>query len=203
MAQNLLTVGPKEFEAFARLHWDPKDAAFADSEEEFKKLEDLPLHLQYIERTINCGPRNVWVGQGFMIPGNSIVELHSHVGTMDNGWNRWADSTGKFTDNGEIFRARANFPTGDPPDWNAYCFLVASTSDRLRLMLRNTQIPNYGASVGSYGAYWDIGADEGGACQTCFNDEDNNNRGSFQQVLRYRSKANFYLLFRNLVDQNS
>jgi hypothetical protein len=58
-----------------------------------------------------------------------------------------------------------------------------------QVTLINYGIPRSGASVGD--AYWNIGANDGGQCRVAFNDNDNNNSGTFTQYLEVREARAF------------
>jgi len=188
-SKSLFFLGEDDHSAMMEREWSKDDLA---------KLADVrqaeATALGYIEYTIRCGPSRNWVAQaGVYIPGNSIIRFHSHVGSMQMGWNRYTDPTGKFIDNGERYRAESHLFTMHP-DWNAFCFLVSTPTKAFI----NTGIPNYGASVGDLYTYWNIGAGDGGDCRTAFNDTDNNNSGQFLQVLRIESQRSFAMRHKNL-----
>ena len=168
------------------------------SKDDVEKLSDIRMAdvttLGYIEYTIQCGPSRNWVKQaGVYIPGNSVIRLHSHVGSMQMGWSRYTDPTGRFIDNGERHRAESHHFTHHP-DWNAFCFLVSTPT----IAFRNSQIPNYAASVGDLYTYWTVKPENAGDCETAFNDTDSNNSGQFLQVLRIESQRSFALRHKNL-----
>ncbi len=177
-SNNLLYASASEFQALQSKEptncWGESDIkSLGDRYQEFKALG-------YIEYTIKCNPSRNWIRQpGVIIPGNSIIRLYNYTGSMEMGWNRYVDPTGKFLDNGERLRAISPDFTASP-DWNAFCFLVSTPTT----VFKNTQIPNYGASVGDLYTYWTVDADDGGICETAFNDTDNNNSGAFLQILR-------------------
>ncbi|MGN4253982.1 hypothetical protein ACTFO4_14295 [Bacillus cereus group sp. MYBKT14-1] len=192
IGKSSFTIGSIRKEDFYEMENKAWEFSLLETEEvnKMKEVETLPLGLRRTERLINCrGTRN-WVKQNFMIPGNSVVWLENHVGSIEMGWNRYVDPTGKFSDNGAILKAdRSDFTV---QDINAFCFLVASKTSDSYIYLKNTNIPNWGASVGTATAYWKFEANEGGHCVTAFNDTDYNNTGYFEQRLVYTSQQDFF-----------
>ena len=179
----------------AHQRWQNSDWSAADKKLlQADSIDELPLHLRFVEFIISTHGNRNWVNQnGVVIPGNSVVRLFDANGSMEMGWNRPVRPTGHFYDNNEVL---------GPPDGgftvtgaNRYCMLVRTPA----IWLRNGSIPNYGASVGD--SYWDIGANDGGQCSVAFNDNDNNNSGTFTQRLVVYPARVFAEIARNLLTQ--
>lgn len=158
----------KDIEELRTMKW-------TDEEIKLSGLSNLPTHLQSKVYIISThGNRNFIEQKGVVIPGNSIIRLYNPEGVIEMGWKRLVKPTGHFVDNGEVFGpANAKFTHSD---FNKFCMLVRTPN----LIFKNTSIPNCGASVD---AYWNVAANDGGPCQVAFNDEDNNNTGTFTQYL--------------------
>jgi hypothetical protein len=124
-------------------------------------------------------------------PPNSIVTLSGQEGTMNMGWgtDNLVGADGHFI-NGP--NAPSSWPQStnnlflvDPPNgpFNRYCFALRIGS----LIIWNQNISSFGASVGSPGVGWSLSL--GGAIDTGFNDQDNNNSGQFSQTMTISSVA--------------
>jgi hypothetical protein len=156
---------------------------WTDADRAVSKLDTLPIHLQSVVSIISThGNRNYENQNGVVIPGNSVIRLYSASGTIDMGWQRLVGPSGRFVDNGEILGpAGSDFTRSGV---NRYCMLVQTP----KVFFLNTGVPNWGASVE---AYWNVGANDGGQVMVAFNDNDNNNSGTFNQFLEIREASAF------------
>ena len=192
--------------------WSDDDVAHLLGEHNVKQFLTLPLHLQNAPVIIGCWSHN-WFNAVFvpgtlkpmLCPPSSIIALSGSEGAMNMGWgsNNLVSADGHFL-------SGPNYPNSwpqpannkflvDPPNgtFNRYCFAVRVGS----LILGNPNITSFGASVGSPGAYWAIGANQGGQIDTGFNDEDDNNSGTFSQTMTITAVSVAIALKANSMDQ--
>lgn len=178
--------------------WSEDDVAGLLGKDAVKAFLGLPLYLQVASTIIGCGPENYFIGvlvpgtlNQMYCPASSFVTLSDQEGTMNMGWgtNNLVGSDGHFI-NGSNAPNSWPQPTNnhflvDPPNgpFNRYCFALRIGN----LIMWNQSISSFGASVGSPGVGW--GLSDGGAIDTGFNDEDNNNSGQFSQTMTISSVA--------------
>jgi hypothetical protein len=175
----MANLSENDIDRLLSLDWSDDDKARLTKSTLGSHWSGLPTHLQRVEYDIPCGPSNDFIRTGIIIPDNSIVFLSNATGSIQMGWNRLVDATGKFLDDGSVQRADINCRI---EGINAFCFTAVILSSVAGILI-NSSIPNWGASVD--GA-WQVPAGRGGEVWTAFNDSDDNNEGVFTQKLSFQ-----------------